>query len=336
MNKISNKNKILRGIKAMILVAVIVLSTAAVTTATSISSTSVNIEKKAESSMETLSDVLLQEGFEDGVMPPPGGWEKIDGTQTNYHWEIIDADTEPGLVHTGEYAALVNFDYLHNQNEWLISPEVDLTGNYETVTLSFWANSTWYTQTGNVYVKVFVNNQDITVWDMINDEPDWQNVQIYREVILDLSDFIGNVVRIKWHYEDKLYAPFALDDIIVYAGEPPDPPELEIGEITGGWAGFGKGGKVSAEVKNVGLGNATDVEWSISATGNGILQKINESDNGTISMLAPDDVETVELVAGHHFGKINVTVTAYEPYFDIFVSKSVDAFIIISFVIIPS
>jgi len=285
--------------------------------------------------METLLGVLLQEGFEDGVMPP-SGWS-VDITNPNYTWDIVDAASEPELVHSGDYAAVVRWCHTSSQDEWLISPEVDLTPGYGSANVSFWANC-WNTKPDcNVKVWICGDGFADVIWNM-NEDEDWPDAQ-YRLVDLDISNYIGNVITIKWQYVGmRLYKDFALDDVLVYTGDAPIPPELEIGEITGGWAGLGKGGKISAEIKNVAseeAEDAADVEWTISAFGNGLLQKINESDNGTIAVIAPGDVEIVELEAGHHFGKINVTVTAYEPHFDIFVSKSVNGFILICFVIIP-
>jgi hypothetical protein len=329
MNKISSKNKILSGIEVSILATVIILSTASITAAMSASSQSTNIERTV-SGTESLSDVLLQEGFEDGTMPP-SGWTHINNQDPPYTWHIVDtSDTDVG-VHSGTYAAKVNRYHVSSQDEKLITPEIDLTG-YADITLDFWAASWTWNPGATVKVIVQGDGIDDVIWDMIQDEV-WETVE-YRNVTLDLSTYTDETITICFQYLGIQGWHFGLDDIIVYAGEAPEPPELEIGEITGGWAGFGNGGKVSAEIKNIGLGNATDVEWSISATGNGILQKINESDDGTISIIGPDDVETIELVVGHHFGRINVTVTAYEPHFDIFVSKSVNGFIIVSLVII--
>ena len=328
----SGRINILRGVGVSILTTVMILSTAPLIATTSVSSQSVTIEK-TKSGMESLSDILIQEGFEDGEIPP-SGWTHTNTQDPPYTWHIIDtSDTDVG-VHSGNYAAAVKRYHISTQDEKLISPELDLTG-YEEITLEFWAAS--WTWNPSATVKVIIEGDGIydEIWDMIQDE-DWETVE-YRNVTLDLSIYADETITICFQYVGIQGWHFGLDDIIVYAGELPQPPELEIGRITGGWAGFGNGGKVSAEIKNVAESeaeDAADVEWSISATGNGLLQEINESDNGTISVITPGDVEIVELVAGQHFGRINITVTAYEPYFDIFVSKSVDGFIFIGLVFI--
>ena len=333
MNRIfSVRNKIFREIEVLILAAVMVLSTVTVTAATSVSSQSANVEKN-RSGMELLSDILIQEGFEDGSMPP-SGWTHISNQDSPYTWHIIDtSDTDVG-VHSGDYAAAVKRYHVSGQDEKLVSPELDLIG-YADITLEFWAAS--WTWNPGATVKVIIEGDSIydEIWNMIQDE-DWETVE-YRNVTLDLSTYADETITICFQYIGIQGWHFGLDDILVYAGEAPELPELEIGEITGGWAGFGNGGKVSVEIKNVAEAeaeDATDVEWSISVTGNGIIQKINESDNGTIPVIAPNGVEIIELVTGHHLGRINITVTAYEPHYDIFVSKSLDGLILISFVII--
>lgn len=333
MKQISKKNRIFMEVEILLLATIIVISTAAAAVTTPTSSDSMNIEEESVSSTNTILDTLLEEGFEDGQMPP-SGWTHINSQDPPYTWHIVDStDTDVG-VHSGDYAAAVKRYHISSQDEWLISPELDLSG-YEEVTLEFWAAS--WTWNPGATVKVIIEGDGIydEIWDMIQDE-DWETVE-YRNVTLDLSAYADETITICFQYVGIQGWHFGLDDIIVYAGEPLEPPELEIGEITGGWAGFGNGGKVSAEIKNVAESeaeDATDVEWSISATGNGILQEINESDNGTIPVIAPGDIEIVELGAGKHFGRINITVTAYEPHFDIFVSKSVNGFIFIGFVFI--
>ena len=85
-------------------------------------------------------------------------------------------------------------------------------------------------------------------------------------------------------------------------------PELEIGNITGGWK-FLNGGVASTEIKNVGKGDTHNVEWSISVKG-GILRLTNVSSNGTIATLEANSVETVQTSDSiYGLGKVTITVT---------------------------
>ena len=78
-------------------------------------------------------------------------------------------------------------------------------------------------------------------------------------------------------------------------------PEIEIGEISGG---FG----VSSVIKNVGNGEATDVNWSITLDGGLII--LGKETTGTIASIPAEDEATVKssLILG--IGSVTITVAA--------------------------
>jgi hypothetical protein len=78
-------------------------------------------------------------------------------------------------------------------------------------------------------------------------------------------------------------------------------PRIEIGAITGG---FG----ASAEIKNVGAGDASDVSWSISLNGGLVL--LGRETTGTFSNIIPGFAPkvTTDFVLG--FGKVTIVVSA--------------------------
>jgi hypothetical protein len=81
-------------------------------------------------------------------------------------------------------------------------------------------------------------------------------------------------------------------------------PNVQIGTIGGGI------GKVTMEVKNIGTGAASDVDWSISVTG-GMLGKINVVSTGNIPTLAAGGTQTVKtdkFIFG--LGSISIQLTA--------------------------
>ena len=96
--------------------------------------------------------------------------------------------------------------------------------------------------------------------------------------------------------------PVYYDDMVL-EGVVVELPELEA-TIS---SGFGIG--VSANIKNIGEANATDVEWTIKVTG-GILKLIDKTFSGTISTLGIGDEEAIKsgLILG--LGKIAITVSA--------------------------
>lgn len=83
--------------------------------------------------------------------------------------------------------------------------------------------------------------------------------------------------------------------------------EIAIGNITGGWAGFLKGGKVTAEVKNIGIIDAVNVHWTITVQG-GFLGLINVTKSGDIPKLTVDSTEPIQVSPIYGLGKVNITV----------------------------
>lgn len=99
-------------------------------------------------------------------------------------------------------------------------------------------------------------------------------------------------------------------------------PIVQIGDIKGGILG------VNTVIRNIGGGDATDVEWSINVEG-GILGLIDTSTEGTIETLAIDGEEAVKtkgIIFG--LGLVDITVTADT------VSKIVQGIVLGPFIII--
>ena len=164
------------------------------------------------------TDVLLDEGFEDGIMPPPGGWSVIN-THPTQNWTIVDAATYPDFVHSGAYAAWVNYDTPIASDEWLLTPDIDLTG-ISNASLGFWAESdTLWCPDGGSGANMLLHVTDTdgtpiaTVWDMCNDET-WETFE-YRLVTVDLSAYGGQTIKLAWQYVGIDGDSFGLDDILL-------------------------------------------------------------------------------------------------------------------------
>ena len=160
--------------------------------------------------------ILLSEGFEDGTMPPPGGWSVIN-THPSRNWTIVDVGTYPNFVHSGTYAGWVNYDTPQASDEWLYTPVLDLT-SVPDASLEFWAYSdTNWCPSGGSGANMLLHVTDTggtpigTEWDMCADES-WSN-SAYRQITVDLSAYAGQTVKVAWQYVGIDGQSFGLDDI---------------------------------------------------------------------------------------------------------------------------
>ena len=156
-------------------------------------------------------EILLTEGFEDGVMPPPGGWT-VDNENMDRPWSIAELEQDPEFVHSGNYGACIGWEEDNPSDNWLVSPNLDLSG-YPGVTLTFWANSSTKYPGATMELHIMGNGFDDVIWDMIEDEnwPNWE----YRKMTFDLGSYIGKTIKMAWRYVGIDGDGFALDDIIV-------------------------------------------------------------------------------------------------------------------------
>jgi hypothetical protein len=97
-------------------------------------------------------------------------------------------------------------------------------------------------------------------------------------------------------------------------------PHIEIDAITGGF------GSVTAEVKNTGAGDATNVPWSISLKGGLVL--LGRETTGTLTKILPGFSPQIKTGFLLGIGALTITVTADE------VEKTVSAFLLGPFVIV--
>ncbi len=249
-----NKNKILREAVVLFIVTILILSTGGVTAITYEKQTRNMTQSKVKciSTNAPVGVELLAEGFEDGEMPPPGGWSTINNHPI-YNWDIVDNDTYPDFVHSGDYAGWVNWDNANSSDEWLVSPDIDLTG-FHKVTLVFWAESDTKWPGATVELHIRGPDFDDIIWDMIEDE-DWHNFT-YREMVFDLSDYKDQIINISWRYVGFDGQSFGLDDILLIgAGGIESIPILNITKI--------RAGKniITVELKNFGNEPAYDIIW---------------------------------------------------------------------------
>lgn len=155
--------------------------------------------------------VTLQEGFEGGVVPP-AGWTRVQ-TNPRQTWKIATI----GSPHGGSYFADCEYDdYTEQQDEWLLSPQVQLSSG----TLSFWSfgSLSW--------CRDINDNCDLEVWLVVGAlgggddvylglaDDDWTASWVWSQSTFNLTPYLpGGPVRIGFRYHGLDGAQIALDDI---------------------------------------------------------------------------------------------------------------------------
>lgn len=157
---------------------------------------------------------LLAEGFEAGVMPP-SGWSVVNTSANN--WTLVDTATDnPAWIHSGTYAGWVNY-LAADQDEWLISPLVNLAGQINPA-VSFWVycNNNWPTAGLEFIVQDPEGAFEDTLWRQLDQT--YPLPSTYYNIVVDLSAY-NEPVYLAWRYVGNDGDSIALDDILVYADD---------------------------------------------------------------------------------------------------------------------
>jgi hypothetical protein len=148
-----------------------------------INSDLVNTPKSVSSTKSTTTLSVLEEGFE-GATFPPANWTKTNGTtNTSYQWTVGTA----AQSQTGSKCARVLWDpALAPQNEWLISPSVNLTSLTNPVLEFGWSMSYDYSVSpyDNYDFRVKVSTNGGTTWTTVFTE---DSVATFGEFVYKLA-----------------------------------------------------------------------------------------------------------------------------------------------------
>ena len=188
-------------------------------------SSGINVTTPAAPSVTTVRAMLLEEGF-DGTWLPAG-------------WSVINPNTNPILnwLQTNPADDALNFDNIDpnslfsamvsyatpeqgDQDEWLISPEMDAMGEMP-VTLEFYAGSSGFYLTGatlRCLISTDGGNNWMELWnaiDVIDPEADWA----WHLVTIPLDAYVdGETFQIAWNYVGNDGGDIGLDGVSVFTG----------------------------------------------------------------------------------------------------------------------
>ena len=183
-----------------------------------------------------LSIVPTTTFFFDDFETYPGGWSH--GGQED-EWELGSPSYGPPQTHSGArcWGTDLEGTYENNADAWLISPEIDLT-NKSCAYLSFWAGL-WvedcYWEGGDIYADEYGDIYDPLWLDVttngstfyplcsrmggVNDDPEIPAVGGWTRMVLDLTRYTGNTIRIRFRFQSNeadVQPGAYIDDVHVY------------------------------------------------------------------------------------------------------------------------
>lgn len=161
---------------------------------------------------------ILGEDFESGTMPPTG-WSVVTGIATA-SWDTASYNPAQGVYNAH---CLYDESLSGTQNEWLISPTIDLTG-FTSVNVEFWFQFSqfWGIYPYNNYDLLLLASTDNgvtfsdTLWtELSTDTAAWQSWD-WVQTQVDLSSYIGQTqVKLAFVYYGFDGAEASLDNISV-------------------------------------------------------------------------------------------------------------------------
>jgi transglutaminase-like putative cysteine protease len=165
-------------------------------------------------------ETLYSEDFESGL----AGWTH-GGTQDE--WELGVPTFGPTSAHSGANCWGTNLEgpYASNDDCWLASPWMDLS-DLASANLSFWGWNSVHDSNECVYDPVWVEvSRDGAVFypltngmGGVNDDPEIPPVGGWSHVFLDLVQYLGDTVQVRFHFKSDrqiVYAGSYIDDVLI-------------------------------------------------------------------------------------------------------------------------
>jgi len=163
-------------------------------------------------------ETLFSEDFENG----PGGWTH-GGSQDE--WELGTPTFGPASAHSGANCWGTNLGgpYANNADCWLLSPRIDLS-NLASANLSFWVwnsvqdlhtdvdDPVWVEITGDSATFLPLSSE----MGGVNDDPVIPSTGGWHHVFLDLAQYLGDTVRLRFRFRSDVSVVFAgtyIDDV---------------------------------------------------------------------------------------------------------------------------
>ena len=285
----------------------------------------IGITYGADLTFTTLQPIvtILNEGFEGATFPPTGWTKQNYTTNQSYQWK------EGTTSHTGLKGAMIDWDpSLSPQNEWLISPSVNLT-SLTYPALEFWWSMSYYwgvSPNNNYDFRVKISTNGGTTWTTIwtEDSVSLFGQFIYKKTVINLSNFATTTnFKVAFQYQGTDGANLYLDDISIKDLEK---HKLEFQEVWNGfvnfnapfvWSGytqipFGQSFPVSfsADIKNAGSQIQNNVKIKVKELTTGISTVSTNIPPISLSFQQHDTLDIVNALTIAAQGTYNFVMSA--------------------------
>lgn len=232
------------------------------------------VNKKYQPQDVALVDFMAQ-GFETWY---PAGWSRII-TNAGFTWFQASYDPQEG-----NFDASIEYDpALVPQNEWMISPVLDLSAANPGLELSFWFLTSYYWHVdpydnGDMEIRVSVDGGE-TWSDPLWTEDDYGLFTnwTWYEIILDFDDYIGESnFKVAFVYEGVDGAQADFDAILLSDGDAPLDHDVAAVEILAPIGNGDAGVPVTPEVVFANYGGNTEtftVNMTISIGGSDVYDQ---------------------------------------------------------------
>ena len=245
-----------------------------------------------------------EEGFEDGH----DCWSMIDEDADGYNWFDY---TYTGTAHTGSYSmASASWSTVAlTPNNWLITPQIDLTSQTGTIKLSYFIKGQDVTDFHEHYkVAVSTTTPDVEAFTMLFEET--LNVNAWEERSVDLSAYAGQTIYLAFvHYGVTNQFYLVLDDVKVFVDNSVDAIVADITAPTHGnysTCALTEAEQIKINIRNNGGAAISNFEVSYSINdGTPVTETITET-------IAPAQTYEYTFVNTADLSTVgNYTITAY-------------------------
>ena len=201
---------------------------------------------------------LLSAGFEDGF---PSDWTVIDNDGDGNQWGVYNSSASFDFTHYGAVGAGIFTNYASN-NDYLITPLIEIPSNTASSIFSFWAKSHSSSYPEDFVARISTDGTNFTsLGSTTSASSDW------TQYSYDISSYIGQSVYLALHCVSTYGWYLMADDFLVSASLNALPLDAEFSaSLTTGTA------PITIDFTDLSAGSPTSWSWTFGDGGTSILQ----------------------------------------------------------------